>query len=149
MTERDGHAGAASWPFAADEWALLAEAPLMAAMMVLAAGRRGNVRGTLAVAREYAAARERGSSPLLAKLLSGPAPDVRARTRDREALAGKAPPAIRAALALLAREASEDDRNAYARFLLGVAAAAAGTGGRGREAALRKITEIVEETHSG
>jgi hypothetical protein len=52
MTGHDERTVAPSGRFTAEEWALLADAPVLAAMMILAAGRRGNVRGTLAVARE-------------------------------------------------------------------------------------------------
>ena len=89
MTGTNEHSRAPSERFTGDEWSLLADAPLLAAMKVLAAGRRGNIRGTLAVARECAAARERDSGAPVNELLDGPAPDVRARARDRNTLAGE------------------------------------------------------------
>jgi hypothetical protein len=129
--------------FTPDEWALLADAPLLAAMMVLAAGRRGSLGGTLAVARAYAAARDREHTPLVTDLLAEGSPDVRARVRDREALACEAPAALRAATSLLARTAPEQERAEYARFVLDVATAAAHAGGEHRAAALREVASIL------
>jgi hypothetical protein len=131
--------------FTAEEWSLLAEAPLLAAMMVLAAGRGGSVRGTLAVARGYAEARERDYVPLVIELIGGSSPDLKARVREREALAREAPIALQGALALLARKGSEQERRDYARFVLDMARAAAQAGGGARKATLGEIASVLRE----
>ena len=45
--------------FNAEEWSVVVGAPLLTAMMVIAADRGGSVRESVAVAQGYAEARER------------------------------------------------------------------------------------------
>jgi hypothetical protein len=129
--------------FTDSEWALLTDAPLLTGMMVLAAGRRGSVRGTFEVIGEYAAVRERGAGALVPAILVGPAPNIRARVRRRRQLAGAAAPALREAMDILARKASDGEREDYVRFVLDVARAAARVGGEQRQRTLGGVIAIV------
>ncbi len=128
--------------FTDDEWALLTGTPMVAGMLVATAGRLGSIRAILAVIGEYAAARERLPGPLLAAILDGPKGNVRARVGRRKALPQKAPPVLHAGLDLLARKASDDEREEFTRFVLAVAEAAARVGGDRREKALGEVAAI-------
>ncbi len=129
--------------FSDEEWALLTDTPMVAGMLVATTGRLGNIRAILAVIGEYAAARERMPGPLLAAILDGPRGDVRARVGRRKALPQKAPPVLRAGMDLLARKASDDEREEFVRFVLAVAEAAARVGGDRRKTALSDVQAIL------
>lgn len=112
--------------FNADEWATIVEAPLLAGMQVVAAGRGGTIRESLAIARVYAEARKaHGESELLDELVASPPAvdaqraggdgDVRALARER----------LGTALGLLGQKASAEDVEAYKRFVMNVGRAAA------------------------
>jgi hypothetical protein len=112
--------------FNAEEWSTLVGAPLLAAMMVIAADRGGSVRETLAVARAYAEARETHDGELMSALLAGaPAPDARQKTRGREQLGRDATLTLREAVAILERVATQDEVVAYKRFVFSLAETAA------------------------
>ena len=108
--------------FTADEWAVVAEAPLHAAAYLVAADQGGTVRENLAVRRVYAAAREmHGESALLDDLAAEPPP------LDLEQLLGRGDKAIdpsharlRTALSIVTGKASADDADAYKGFVLAV-----------------------------
>lgn len=129
--------------FTDEEWALLTDMPMIAGMLVATAGRVGNLRAMLAVIGEYAAARERFPGPLLAAILDGPRGNVRARVGRRKALPRKAPPALRAGMDLLARKASDEEREEFTRFVLAVAGAASRVGGDRRVEAVDSIAAIL------
>lgn len=129
--------------FTDEEWALLRDMPLVAAMLVATASRLGNIRATFAVIGEYAATRERLPGPLVAAVVDGPAPDVRARVGRRKTLARDGPPALRGGVDLLARKASDEEREEFTRFVLAVATAAARVGGERRQAALREVAAVL------
>ena len=59
--------------FNADEWAIVAEAPVLAGMRLVAASRGGTIRESLAVGKVYAKARqEHGKNELLDELVATP-----------------------------------------------------------------------------
>ena len=95
--------------FNADEWAVVAGAPLLAAMMVIAADRGGSVRESVAVARAYADARDQHDGELMSALLATPPaaavkrPDSPADPRDQ------ATATLREAVAILERVGTEDE----------------------------------------
>lgn len=108
--------------FTADEWAVVAEAPLHAAAYVVAADQGGTVRENLAIRRVYSAAREmHGESALLDDLCASPPP------LDIEQLLGRGDEAIdpsharlRVALTIVSGKATAEDTNAYKGFVLAV-----------------------------
>ena len=90
--------------FNAEEWSVVAGAPLMSAMMVIAAERGGSVRESVAVAREYAEARERYDGEFMSALLATPpatavkrpdSPDDLPDAGDRGAARGRRDPRAR------------------------------------------------------
>jgi hypothetical protein len=103
--------------FSAEEWSIVAEAPLLAGARVACAAQGGDIRERLTVREAYAAARElRGESALLDALV--------ASTSEIEVEGDPGPAAterLRAALAILERKATRDDVDAYKGFVLAVA----------------------------
>jgi hypothetical protein len=142
--------------FSTQEWSVIAGAPLLAAMSVIAGGR-GGMRSTLAAVRGFRDARGSYDTELMRELLATPPADAIERPRDREALRAEAPAALRQAMEILERVASAEERAEYRRFVLAVADAAghaARTGGLLRRSratatdaerdALRSITAILD-----
>jgi len=112
--------------FNADDWSTVAEAPVLAGMRVVTASRGGAIRESLAMGQVYAEARkEHGSSELLDALVASPpavdpgrlqqGPDVKAQIDER----------LRAATSVLEATAAPEDAEAYKRFVVSVAEAAA------------------------
>jgi hypothetical protein len=106
--------------FRTQEWSVIAGAPLLAAMSVIAGGR-GRVRSTMAAVRGYQDARGSYDSELMRELLATPPADTIKRPRDREALRAEAPAALRQATEILERVASPEERAEYRRFVLALA----------------------------
>jgi hypothetical protein len=112
--------------FDAEQWSVVVGAPLLAAMMVIAADRGGSVRETMAVARAYASARETHEAELMRAILaSAPAPDASQRSGGRDDLGRDAVRALREAISILDRVADEDEVVEYKRFVFGLAESAA------------------------
>ena len=141
--------------FNADEWAVIATAPTLAAMSVSAADRGGSLSESLAAARAYAAAREQNATGLLKDLLSSP-PSID-RSAGLEAVK-EAPARLRDAIRTLERQATDDQVNEYKRFVYSVAEAVAhahkeggflGIGGKpvsaAEQAALDEIAALFDE----
>ena len=114
--------------FNAEEWATIAEAPLLAGVRVVAAERGGAIRESIAMSKVYTAAREsQGASALLDELVAAP-PAV--DPQRLKAGAGSDPSALsaerlRTAIQLLNEKATPEDVSAYKQFVLALAQAAA------------------------
>src|SRR4051812_16526332 len=93
--------------FSTQEWSVIAGAPLLAAMSVIA-GDRGGMRSTRAAVRGYRDARRAYDTELLRELLATPPADAIQRPRDRDALRHEAPAALREAMEILERVASAE-----------------------------------------
>jgi hypothetical protein len=112
--------------FNAEEWSTIVEAPVLAGLRVASADRGGTIRESIAVAKVYTAARQQhGESELLDELAASP-PSV-----DTERIKGAGDPAsasrerLREALRILEEKGTPDEVEAYKRFVLSVAEAAA------------------------
>lgn len=112
--------------FNAEEWAAIVEAPLLAGMRVIAAGRGGTIRESLAIGETYKSARGRhGESELLDEILSSP-PSVDAEKLRAAGDVERASDArLREAVRVLEQKASSEDVDAYRNFVLDAAEAAA------------------------
>jgi hypothetical protein len=111
--------------FNAEEWSTVVEAPLLAGMRVIAAERGGTIRESLAVGRAYAAGRERqGESELLDELVASPPAVDRAQIEGGD-VAAASTERLREAVQILGEKASPEEVDAYGRFVLSVAEAAA------------------------
>lgn len=112
--------------FNAEDWTTVQEAPLLAGMRVLAAGRGGTLRETLAMGQVYADARKRhADGELLDDLVSTPPsmdPSRFQSGRDIEAMATER---LREAAQILRATATPEEVDAYRRFVVDVARAAA------------------------
>jgi hypothetical protein len=114
--------------FNAEEWTTVVNGPVYAGMRVIGADRGGTLRETLAMGRVYQAARDQhGESDLLDELVKSPPsldPD-----RFREAggnLSSLASEELRQAIGILQAKATPAETDAYKRFVMTVAQAAAG-----------------------
>ena len=112
--------------FNADEWSTIAEGPMLAGMRVVTAARGGTIRESLAVGQTYAKARqEHGQSELLDDLVAAPPAVDPNAIRGAGDLGRASSERLRAAIQLLGQKASPEDTDAYKRFVLSVAEAAA------------------------
>ena len=112
--------------FNAEEWSTVVEGPVLAGMRVIAAGRGGTFRESMAMGKTYAHARQQhGESELLDEIVAAPpsvdpqqlgsADDIGRVTTER----------LREAVAILERKASPEEAEAYKRFVVTLAQAAA------------------------
>jgi hypothetical protein len=144
--------------FNAEEWAFVVGAPLLAAMMVIAAGKGGAVRESVAVARAYAEAQARHEGEFMSAVLEAPAAATAKKPATREELHDAATNALRESLGVLERVATADEVVEYKRFVFSLAETVArahkeggvlGVGGtavsEGEQAALDEIAAILDE----
>jgi hypothetical protein len=112
--------------FNAEEWSTVVEGPLLAAMRVIAAGRGGTIRESLAVGQTYAEARKQhGESELLDDLVASPPAMDQERVRSAGNIDTASTERLREAVQLLEQKASPEEVEAYKRFAVRVAEAAA------------------------
>jgi len=107
--------------FNAEQWDVVVGAPLLAAMMVIAADRGGSLRESVAVARAYAEAKERYESDFMRALLATPPAPAAKGPAKREDVHGAAAAGVREAVAVLERVGTEDDVVEYKRFVFSLA----------------------------
>jgi hypothetical protein len=145
--------------FNAEEWAVVTTAPVLAAMLVMAADKGGTVRESVAISRGYQAAREASPGPLLKEILTTPPtlpPGTSPKTPDD--VRREAPTQLREAIRTLDRLATDEEVVAYKRFVFSVADTVArahkeggflGIGGTevsaSEQAALDQIADIFDE----
>jgi hypothetical protein len=112
--------------FNAEEWSTVVEAPLLAGLRVVAADRGGTIRESLAMGQVYTQARQQhGESELLDDLASSPPAMNQERLRAAGDLGTASTAVLREAVAILEQKASPEEVEAYKRFVLNVAEAAA------------------------
>ena len=144
--------------FNAEEWSVVAGAPLLAAMMVIAADRGGSIRESVAVGRAYTEAREQHEGELMSALLATPPATVVKRPDSPTDLHDQATTTLREAVATLERVGTEDEVVEYKRFVFSIAESVArahkeggflGVGGtqvsEAEQAALDEIAAIFDE----
>ena len=106
--------------FNAEEWSKLVEAPALAALRLIAADRGGSIRESLSLGRAYAEASKQGAG-LLAEIASTPPQVDRSELKDRDAIPQRTEQALREALAILERNATPEELEAYRQFVLKLA----------------------------
>ena len=112
--------------FNAEEWSAVVEGPLLAGLRVISAARGGTIRESLALGQTYAKAREQhGDSELLDELVAAPPAVDRDRLRSAGDVGAASTDRLREALRLLEQKASAEEVDAYKRFVVTVAEAAA------------------------
>lgn len=144
--------------FNAEEWTKVVEGPVLAGLRVISADRGGTIRESLAMGKVYAAARqEQGQSELLDDLVSSPPAVNPQELQGGGDLAAASRTRLGEALGLLKDKGSAEDADAYKRFVLAVAQAAAeahkegsfiGIGGKQisdqEQAALHEIRTVLD-----
>jgi len=112
--------------FNAEEWSTVVEAPVLAGMRVVSAGREGTIRESLAIGKVYKAARQaQGQSDLLDAIVATPPAIDRQGLQGAADIAAASSDRLREALRILKEKATVDEESAYKRFVLAVAQAAA------------------------
>jgi hypothetical protein len=112
--------------FNAEEWSTVVEAPLLAGMRVVTAGRGGTIRESFAIAQAYAEARRtQGESQLLDEVVASPPAVDAQRVRAAGDIVSLSTERLHDALRLVTEKGSPEDAEQYKRFVLGVAQAAA------------------------
>ena len=113
--------------FNAEEWATVVQAPLLAAMQVVAAERGGTIRESLAVGRAYAEARRhQGESALLDEIVATPpALDANRLREGGTDIKSHASGRLAEAVRLVDGKATPEEAQAYKDFVLTVAEAVA------------------------
>ena len=109
--------------FNADEWAEVAEGPLLAGMRVITADRGGTIRESLAMSKVYAHARQQqGANEVLDELVATPPAldPARAQTSPDAAIEG-----VREALRILEEKATPEEVDGFKGFVRDVAQATA------------------------
>jgi hypothetical protein len=112
--------------FNADEWATVVEAPVLAGMRVVQAGRGGTIRESLAIGRVYAEARQnQGDSELLDALVTSPPAVDPSRLQDGGDMTTVVGDRLREAVRLVQEKGSAEDAQAYREFIVRVGRTAA------------------------
>ena len=144
--------------FNADEWSTVVEGPLLAGARVIAAGRGGTIRESIALGKVYAQARaQQDHSELLDDLVSAPPVLDRNRIQSAGDISAAAAQGLRDALGILEGKATPEEVAAYKRFVFALAEAAAkahkeggflGVGGKQvsdeEQAALDEIAQLLD-----
>jgi hypothetical protein len=113
--------------FNAEEWATVVEAPIYAALRVIAASHGGRLRESLALSRTYQEARvSDGQSELLDELVkSPPAIDADELRHAQANIAEVATQQLRDAIGIVEAKATPAETDAYKKFVMTVAQAVA------------------------
>ena len=106
--------------FNAEEWSTVVEAPVLAGLRVVTAGRGGTVRESIAMGKVYAHARQQhGDNALLDELVaSPPAMDPNRMKAGGQDLAATSTTQLREAVRILEEKGAGEDVEAYKAFVL-------------------------------
>ena len=109
--------------FNADEWAAVVDAPVYAALRVIAASHGGRLRESLALSRAYQDARaHHGESELLDELVkSPPAIDADELRHAQSNIGEVATQQLHDAVGFVAAKATPAEADSYKKFVMGVA----------------------------
>ena len=113
--------------FNAEEWSVVVEGPVFAGMRVVAADRGGTIRESLAMGKAYTEARgQQGQSELLDDLVSSQPSIDRNRAQESGGdVAALARERLTEAMRILEEKATPEEVDAYKKFVMTVAQAAA------------------------
>ena len=107
--------------FNAEEWDQVAQAPALAAAMVVLADRGGTIRESIALGKAYAEARREGGGEFIEALVSSP-PHIDRESIGQPGDAGtQLPERVQSAVALVERKATPEEAQEYRDFILQVA----------------------------
>ena len=107
--------------FNAEEWGRVAQAPALAALMVMIADRGGAIRESVALGRAYAEARRGGGSEFIEELVSSPPQLSPADMGQPDQLGEQLPQRVEEAVRTVEVKATPEEAEEYRRFILQVA----------------------------
>lgn len=107
--------------FNAEEWDRVAQAPALAALMVMLADRGGAIRESIALGKAYAEARRDAGSELIEQLLASPPKVDPASLGPLAQAREQLPERIREALRTVEEKATPEEAEQYRSFVLRVA----------------------------
>ncbi|HET8821885.1 MAG TPA: hypothetical protein VFM57_10090 [Thermoleophilaceae bacterium] len=107
--------------FNAEEWARVAQAPALAALMVMVADRGGVIRESIALGKAYAEARSEGGSELIQALVESPPRIDPADLGPADQLRAQLPQRVEEAVRTVEATATPEEAQAYRDFILRVA----------------------------
>lgn len=107
--------------FNADEWDKVAQAPALAALMVMVADRGGAIRESIALGKAYAEARRDEGSEFTKELVSSPPQLNPAEMGKPDQLREQLPQRIEEAVRTVEAKATPDEAEEYRAFILRVA----------------------------
>ena len=107
--------------FNAEEWDRVAQAPALAALMVMLADRGGAIRESIALGKAYAEARRDAGSELIEQLLASPPKVDPASLGPLDQAREQLPERIREAVRTVEEKATPEEVEQYRSFLLRVA----------------------------
>ena len=112
--------------FNGEEWDLIASAPAIAGLIVIAAQRGGTIRESFAMAKVYAETKQEHRDSGLLEEIASKAPTLdRSQFQNKDELEAKGLERIREAVALLEGKATPEEVEAYRSFALKIAERAA------------------------
>ena len=107
--------------FNAEEWDRVAQAPALAALMVMVADRGGAIRESIALGKAYAEARQGGGSEFIEQLVSSPPHLDPGSMGPPDELRARLPERIREAVTLVDPKATPEEAREYREFIFRVA----------------------------
>ena len=107
--------------FNAEEWDKVAQAPALAALMVMAADRGGAIRESIALGKAYAEARRDEGSEFTKELVSSPPQLNPAEMGQPDQLREQLPQRIEEAVRTVEAKATPEEAEEYRAFILRVA----------------------------
>jgi hypothetical protein len=107
--------------FNAEEWDRVAQAPALAALMVMLAERGGAIRESIALGKAYAEARRDAGGELIEQLVSSPPHLDPSSMGQPDELRSRLPERISGAIVLVDQKATPEESQQYRRFILRVA----------------------------
>ncbi len=112
--------------FNAEEWQQVTEGPALAGFITATAQRGGTIRETVSMAKAFAEAKkEHGTNDLVGEVAASVPKIERERFTSAEQLRSSGLDQLRGVVALLEQKATPEEVDAYKRFTLAVAEAAA------------------------
>jgi hypothetical protein len=107
--------------FNAEEWDGVAQAPALAALMVMMADRGGTIRESIALGKAYTEARQVGASELIQQLVSSPPRLDPASMGPLDQLREQLPQRLTEATRLVGEKGTPEEAEEYRHFILRVA----------------------------
>src|SRR5688500_3080117 len=107
--------------FNAEEWDRIAQAPALAALMVMVADRGGAIRESIALGKAYTAARQNGSTELVQQLVSAPPRLDPTGMGPPDQLREQLPQRLTEAIRLVEEKATPEEAEDYRSFILHLA----------------------------